>query len=263
MPYADNAGLRIHYHLQPGGSAQSVNQPLLLLHGFMQTLDDWATAGYVRSLSADYPLLLLDARGHGRSDKPHSIADYAMELLVSDIVAVLDAAGIEQVHCLGYSFGGWLGFGLARYAPQRLRSLIVGGMHPYKRDPKPLARRIARFTRTRDALAAGGRRAELLPPSVQAQFTDNDIDALIAQTAAIRDAASLDAALDSLTIPALIYAGETDPAYPPARHCAADRPNLQFLSLPALGHLEVWQRSDLVLPPIQAFLQRVSPPGTG
>ena len=263
MPYVKNGGVRIHYHIYqvgPAGPGNENNLPLVLMHGFMQSSADWAGAGYVTALSRDYPLILLDARGHGGSDKPHSVTEYEMESLVADLVAVLDALAVAQANYLGYSFGGWVGFGLAKYAPERIRSLVIGGMHPYVRDPGPLNRRIERFTSTRDALAAGGHHAELIPAQVKAQFEENDIDGLLALTTAIRDSEGFEDALDSpavSTIPGLIYAGEDDPAHPLAQRCVEGHANLQFLSLPGLGHMEAWQRSDVALPHIQEFLSEV------
>ena len=157
MPFASNNGTRIYYRskaVMGGGSNARV--PLVLAHGFMQQSDDWTDAGYVDRLSQFRPLVLLDFRGHGQSDKPHSVADYRMELLVDDLNAVLDQLGAATVDFMGYSFGAWVGFGMASFAPERLRSLVLGGMHPYIRDPGPLQRRIDRFVSTRDALAAGG-----------------------------------------------------------------------------------------------------------
>ena len=146
---------------------------------------------------------------------------------------------------------------MARFAPERLRSLVLGGMHPYVRDPGPLQRRIDRFSKTRDALAAGGHHADLIPDQVKAQFADNDIEALIALTTAIRDSEGFEGALDALHAPGLVYAGEEDPAYPLARQCVQGRSNLEFLSLPGLGHMEAWHQSDAVLPHVMRFLQGV------
>ena len=39
------------------------------------------------------------------------------------VTAVLDTCDIRQADYFGYSMGGWIGFGLAKYAPERLRSL--------------------------------------------------------------------------------------------------------------------------------------------
>ncbi len=266
MPYVNNGDVRIHYQVQrqvqPRAESSDLgneaNPPLVLMHGFMQSLDDWFAAGYVKALGRDYPLILMDARGHGGSDKPYAVAEYGMESLVADLTAVLDVLEVPQVRYFGYSFGGWVGFGMAKYAPERIRSLVIGGMHPYVRDPGPLNRRIERFSRTREALAAGDRRAELIPPQVKAQFEQNDIKALIALTVAIRDSAGFEEALDSLTAPGLIYAGANDPAGPLAQRCVAGRPGWQFRSLPELDHMAAWQRSDLALPPIGRFLGKAT-----
>ena len=259
MPFASNSGTRIFFHSEPAvtDASEGARVPSLLAHGFMQRCDDWVDAGYVNRLSQVRPLILLDFRGHGQSDKPHSVADYRMELLVADLVAVLDQLSTPAIDFMGYSFGAWVGFGMAKFAPERLRSLVLGGMHPYVRDPAPLQRRIDRFTSTRAALAAGGHHAELIPDQVKAQFADNDIEALTALTTAIRDSEGFEDALDTLQAPGLIYAGEEDPAYPLAKQCVEGHANLEFLSLPGLGHMEAWHQMDAVLPHVIRFLNGV------
>lgn len=259
MPFVSNKGTRIFFRSEPAvaDANEGARVPLLLAHGFMQRCDDWVDAGYAEPLRRLRTLILVDFRGHGQSDKPHSPADYRMELLVEDLVAVLDRWGTPTVDFMGYSFGAWVGFGMAKLAPERLRSLVLGGMHPYVRAPGPLQRRIDRFSSTRDALAAGGHHAELIPDQVEAQFAENDIEALISLTTAIRDSAGFEDGLDTLQAPGLIYAGEEDPAYPLAQQCAEGHGNLEFLSLPALGHMEAWHQGDMVLPHIIRFLQRV------
>src|SRR5438093_10737912 len=128
MPFADNQGVRIHYETQGEGP------PLVLYHGAGASLEVWRELGYVDALRPDYRLLLLDARGHGESDKPHAAASYQMPRLVDDILAVLDDLGVETAHFLGYSMGGRVGFGIAKYAPARFRSLMIGGSHPYRAE---------------------------------------------------------------------------------------------------------------------------------
>lgn len=64
--------------------------------------------------------------------KPHDRKAYELDLLVGDVLAVLDAAGIERAHYWCYSIGGWIGLGLLVKAPQRLRKAVLGGVHPYE-----------------------------------------------------------------------------------------------------------------------------------
>ena len=96
MPsYAVNNGVRIHYEIVGSGP------PLILQHGFTQSAKDWYRAGYVDALKPHYQLILVDARGHGESDKPHDAAAYTLSSRVNDIVAVMDSVGILRADYWG------------------------------------------------------------------------------------------------------------------------------------------------------------------
>jgi pimeloyl-ACP methyl ester carboxylesterase len=125
MPYAVNQGVRIHYRIEGDG------QPLVLQHGFTDSLETWYQTGYVEGLRPHYRLILIDARGHGASDKPHEPDAYDRERNVEDISTVLDDLDIPRAHYFGYSMGGGIGFAIARYAPERVHSLVIGGGSPY------------------------------------------------------------------------------------------------------------------------------------
>ena len=92
MPYTDNQGVRIHYRVTGDGL------PLVLQHGFYGSAEDWYEFGYTAKLSREYCLILVDARGHGASDKPHEPEAYELHLRVADIVAVLDDLCLSKVH---------------------------------------------------------------------------------------------------------------------------------------------------------------------
>src|SRR5262249_17474553 len=126
MPYAHNQGVRIHYQTEGAGP------PLVLQHGFTDSVESWYELGYVEALQNAYRLILVDARGHGASDKPHDPTAYAHKHHVEDILAVLDDLTIPTAHFLGYSMGGRIGFALATYAPTHFTSLLIGGANPYQ-----------------------------------------------------------------------------------------------------------------------------------
>src|SRR5215469_10317577 len=138
MPYARNGSVRIHYEVEGEGPA------LVLQHGFSESVIDWYESGYVNALKTDYRLILIDARGHGSSDKPHDPDAYVLNRRVGDVAAVLDALEIATVVYWGYSMGGWIGFGMAKYAKERVRALVIGGQHPYARSMAVLRRLIQR-----------------------------------------------------------------------------------------------------------------------
>lgn len=251
MPYATNQNVRIHYQVEREGP------PLVLQHGFSNSLDTWYERGYVDPLKHDYRLILIDARGHGASDKPHDPEAYTLQRRAGDIVAVLDHLHITHAHFFGYSMGGWIGFGLAQYAPERFPALIIGGSHPYARsmDDQRQALRKA-LEQGKEAFVAG--LEELygpMTPRRKARALANDLEALLAVA---QDRPSLEAVLPTMTMPCLLFAGEADPVYPAVKECVKQMPNVTFFSLPDLGHTEAGGRSDLVLPHLTKFLATVS-----
>src|SRR5437899_3536222 len=90
MPYANNHSIRIHYQVEGEGP------PLVLQHGFTSSLQNWYTYGYVAALRQSYQLILIDARGHGQSDKPYDPQAYALQHRVEDVLAVLDALQVDN-----------------------------------------------------------------------------------------------------------------------------------------------------------------------
>lgn len=250
MPYADNCGTRIHYRVEGSGP------PLVLQHWSLGSSVGWYEYGYVDALKDDYTLIALDARGHGASDSPHDPVSYALENRVGDIVAVLDDLNIEHVHYYGYSMGGWIGFGIAKHAPHRLRSLAVGGQHPYEQSMSGL----------RDLLAVGanqGVRAfiDLMEGTSgdfarrhEAQWLEAD---LIAQRAAASDRADLEDVLPAIECPCLLLAGTEDGVFSSAERASRAIPQGRFEALPGMDHADVLARSDLVVPLLRSFFSSV------
>jgi len=124
--------------------------PVVLVHGFASDRgQNWRAPGWYATLTgAGYEVIALDCRGHGESGKPHEPDAYG-ERMVDDVVEVMDAAGIERAHVMGYSMGGMLAIGLMMRYPARVQSAVIAGVgETYFRDaPK---RRLA----IADALAA-------------------------------------------------------------------------------------------------------------
>ena len=252
MPYADNHGVRIHYKVEGAGP------PLILQHGTTLSSESWYQRGYVEPLKPHYQLILVDARGHGASDKPHDRAAYALPLHVGDIVAVLDDLGIEKAHYFGYSMGGRIGFGMAKYAAHRVQSLTICAAHPYAESAG--AFRDVDGTDPEAFLAAMEKSVgQSIPPDMQAKIVaDNDLQALAASR---QDRPSLEAILPTMTMPCFLFVGEEDPRYPKVQECVKHMPNATFRSFPGLNHGQSNMRSDLVVPHLMTFLHAVSTSG--
>ena len=250
MPSAKHQGVQIHYHVEGQGT------PLVLQHGFADSLESWYELGYVPALGEDYQLILVDARGHGASDKPHDPDAYGLHRRVGDIVAVLDALHLTTAHFWGYSMGGWIGFGMAAYAPERVQALIIGGQHPYARTPEAMRQLIQRgIAQGPEAFVAGMEETfGALDEPYKARLLTADLEAFLAMT---QDRPSLEAALPTMPMPCCLYVGEQDPVYPAVKACRQQIPQVTFVSLPGLTHAQAFIRSDLVLPEVIKFLHAV------
>jgi pimeloyl-ACP methyl ester carboxylesterase len=121
LEYATSAdGVRIAYEATGSGP------PLILLHGGGQSHKAWVDAGYVAALSRHYRVITPDARGHGASDKPTARADYAIERVMADVLAVADACGAATFDLIGYSYGGNIGRYLASRTDRLSRFVLIG-----------------------------------------------------------------------------------------------------------------------------------------
>ena len=118
-------------------------EPILLIHGFASThAVNWVFPQWVKSLTeAGRRVIAFDNRGHGRSEKFHDPAAYAMQKMAEDARALLDHLHIETADVMGYSMGARIAAFLAKEHASRVRSMILGGLghHLVDRAGLPLA----------------------------------------------------------------------------------------------------------------------------
>lgn len=105
-------------------------EPVLLIHGFASSaLVNWVHPGWLKTLGdAGYRVIALDNRGHGESDKPHDPEAYYPAVMAQDAVALLNHLGIPDAHIMGYSMGARISAFMAIANPERIKSLVFGGL---------------------------------------------------------------------------------------------------------------------------------------
>ncbi len=253
MPYAFNSGTRINYRVIGEGPA------LVMQHGFTSSLDHWFEYGYTRQLADNYRLILIDARGHGLSDKPHTVESYKLEHRVQDVISVLDHENIQLANFHGYSMGGKIGFGMAQFAVERLKSLIVGGMHPYSSDDDSPSSRWSKILE-QEEIEQVARTLEVhggpMSPTHRERFLRNDPKALLASIKASENMpVDIDLAVTRAECPLMLYVGEDDDYSAGVKRLANSLDNCKFVSFPGLKHLEVSRKSACVLPHLKSFLK--------
>lgn len=254
MPYASNQGVKIYYEVEGEGP------PLVFGHGAMGNISMWSGYGYVDMLKDQYKLILVDARGHGKSDKFYTHAAYDVRFMVDDVVAVLDDLGIEQTHYWGYSLGGYTGFGLAKYYPHRLHSLILGGASPSITDdsnePNPFLAIMQRgIEEGAEAMIEGYRTlfGGTIHPTSAARLRTVDPRAMVAFFEFLPNEQGLEDVLPTMTMPCLLYIGDQDDPDHVLTY-AKQMPNVATLVLPGLNHGQTSAAVDLIVPRALEFL---------
>lgn len=98
--------------------------PVVALHGFPQGAGAWDDVSHQLSAQG-CRVLAPDQRGYSPGARPGAAGDYRMRALVDDVVALLDAAGLESAHLVGHDWGGAVAWAAAAAHPDRLRTLTV------------------------------------------------------------------------------------------------------------------------------------------
>lgn len=110
--------------------ASDVGDPVLMIHGFASSHTvNWVAPGWFKTLNdAGYRAVAIDNRGHGSSSMSYDEADYTPEKMASDAAALLGHLGIERAHVMGYSMGARISAFLALSDPDKVATLVFGGL---------------------------------------------------------------------------------------------------------------------------------------
>lgn len=120
MSYFQNVGCQLHYEDYGHG------MPVLLVHGLGSSTRDWEYQ--IPALTTHYRVIVIDVRGHGRSDKPQE--PYSIAVFAEDVAALIEHLRLIDVHLVGISMGGMIGFQLGVDRPELLRSLTIVNSGP-------------------------------------------------------------------------------------------------------------------------------------
>lgn len=122
---ADSDGVSIHYVATGPEHAPMV----VMIHGFPDFWYTWKSQ--IEALQTDYRIVAIDLRGYNTSDKPEGVENYKLDLLTSDISAVITSTGRESATVVGHDWGGAIAWSLAMNHPERVENLIILNLpHP-------------------------------------------------------------------------------------------------------------------------------------
>lgn len=131
------------YVIQSGKTLESSNSivPVVLLHGLFGMARN--LGGVARALADQYAVYSIDLPNHGRS--PHSdtnldehatLVNMTIESMASDVLATLDALGVNSFMLLGHSLGGKVAMHIALHFPHRVSKLLVADIAPVAYSPR-------------------------------------------------------------------------------------------------------------------------------
>jgi pimeloyl-ACP methyl ester carboxylesterase len=256
MPHITAAdGVRIFYETTGEG------RPLLLMTGAFGTLEAWYENGWVDALAPERRIILMDLRGHGRSDRPHDASLYGWRKNASDAVAVLEAEDARGADVFGQSMGGQVVIALLHGDTSRIRSLAANGAYPM---PEPIGRPIGRLLKRAKMLREEGMtwplrsdvRSLSLPgeePSevYRKRVLDSDAEAYACE--AEGQAPMDDQHLPASGPPTMFFAAEHDAlAVQTCRDLPSQFPYARFTYIPGESHF-VTRKAATFLPLLRAF----------
>ena len=210
-----------------------------------------------------FRILRYDTRGHGQSSS--TPGPYSIELLARDVIALLDAQGLDRVHFCGLSMGGMIGMWLGLNAPARLSKLVLCNTGAKIGTPESWSTRIEAVQKggmssvapaiiERWCTPAFRQKSPATISSTLKMIESANPDGYAACCAAIRDFDCREQ-LGKIRTPTLVISGAHDPATPPAdgRFLAQEIPAARYVELNA-AHLSNIEDQDRFNHELASFL---------
>lgn len=257
-------GIRLHYHRTGGDKPQ-----LVLAHGATDNGLCWRRLA--QALESDYDIVMVDARGHGHSDKPQS--GYAPEDHAADLIGLFAALALDRPVLVGHSMGAATTAAVAGNYPDALRAAILEDPGWRAEDASPEERE-ARIVQMQERFAAQSKmsREELLemgrrqsPLWDESEFPDWVESKLqynpIAMSGLRFRRSRWEDVADKIAVPALLITGDTEKGAIVSPEVAAQavslNPRITTVHLAGAGHNIRRERFDGFVPALRDFLGKI------
>lgn len=253
MPDFVSDGYRLAY--SDDGDREA--DPVLLIHGFASNRQvNWRYTGWVDALiKLGRRVISIDNRGHGESEKIHDPAAYPSPVMAEDAYRLLDHLEIATTDVMGYSMGARISAFLSLAHPERVRSVVFGGLGMGMVNgvgaPQPIVDALEADSLDQVKSQTGRSFRQF------AEQTGSDLLSLAACMRASRQKISAED-IGRLSVPCLIAVGTRDAISGSAVELAALIPDAEVLDIPDRDHMlavgdKVYKQG------VVQFLQRLGP----
>jgi YbgC/YbaW family acyl-CoA thioester hydrolase len=242
---------------------------ILFIHGYPMDRSIWAQA--MAALDG-FRRIAPDLRGMGQSDAPD--LGYSVETYARDLVALLDALGVDEVVLCGLSMGGYIAFEFLRRWRSRVRAVVLMDTRAEADTPEgKRARDLAAATAREGGAAAIAEQMipKLMGPTtrgrapetvaqVRAMIEGAPVSGIVGALGALRDRPDSTDDLPGLAgLPVLIIVGEEDEVTPPsrARAMAEAIPGARVVVIPGAGHVPPLERPAATTQALLEFLRAI------
>jgi pimeloyl-ACP methyl ester carboxylesterase len=265
MPHAKINGIDIYFE-QHGEQGE----PLFFVHGYTGDVSDWRHQ--VAEFASTHRVLVMDHRGHGRSEAPTDRSSYTIEQMAADVEALAEELGFERYHLVGHSMGGAVAQEVALRSPGRLISLTLHDTgHVFELSKVEM---IAKFTEYRHMVAETQGMAAVAaikipaprPPHAKPEREEEERERLARMSvdAFIGASKGLDAwqgtreRLGSIVTPTMVIYGDLDffLLIESAKHMARTIPNAVLEVVPEAAHSPQYERPELFNAALRRHLER-------
>lgn len=264
MPTVTSKGISLYYEVSGNGS------PIVLTHSFL--CDGSMFSPLVAALEHSHRVINIDMRGHGRSEAsetPFTIYD-----LVDDVLAVLDAEGVDSAVWMGHSIGGFISLRAALTRPDRVRALVLMNSDA---GPETAWKKMKYAVMKQAFLTVGPRLIvpALMPimlgkttnrsrPEIRSEYRKKFLSMRVRSMAPGVDAiTSRDSLLDRLgriQVPTLVIGSDEDKALPlrQSKRIADGIPGAELVVVPQAGHLAPIENPGPVKDAVTRFMTKMA-----
>jgi 3-oxoadipate enol-lactonase len=246
--------------------------PVLFSHGVLYSCRMWD--GQIPSLRSRFRCILYDHRGQGQSAVP--AGGYDMDNVAEDAAALIRALGVQPVHFVGLSMGGFVGMRLAARHPELIRSLVLLDTSADAEPPEHLPRyRMLTFIERwlgphlvagsvmnimHGATARSDRARAAEWKAVKARFIATDRVGAVRAVNGVLGRQGVKAELQTIRVPTLVMVGEEDTATVPAKAEAIAQGirGAKLVRIPKAGHLSPIDNPSFVTEQLSSFLGTLS-----